>query len=285
MDNKLIAYYSSAMQRVTKQISEFDLNRDNLIHDSRTMITFLKEELTQLKQFLFTYTFENEMEEIDFFKCKKPAMLSWLIYFNKIYWIETNAPSFNEEIRRDYYLSQLQPLKEAFEKDAIFYQYYRSGATHCDTYYFLRGQSDVNIYTESFFFDYDISFSTFYDYKIACLLANEKLFTFLCNRLKSRITTHNAQEEINRLLGAKYQWTESIAALVQLIYALHVVGCINNGRTEIKELAALFSTVFNVDLGDFYHSFIALKNKKGNPTAFLDSLVRRLKEYMQRDED
>lgn len=101
MDNKLIAYYSSAMQRVTKQISEFDLNRDNLIHDSRTMITFLKEELTQLKQFLFTYTFENEMEEIDFFKCKKPAMLSWLIYFNKIYWIETNAPSFNEEIRRD----------------------------------------------------------------------------------------------------------------------------------------------------------------------------------------
>lgn len=281
MDNKLTAYYSSAMQRITKQISEFDLNRNELVHDSRTMITFLKEELFRLKQFISTYTFENEMEEIDFFKYKKPAMLSWLIYFSKIYWIETNAPSFSEDIRRDYYLSQLKPLKEAFDKEAIFYQYHRSGATHCDTYYFLRGQSDVNIYTESFFFDYDVSFSTFYDYKVACLFANERLFTFLCNRMKSRGITHDVQEEINRLLGTKYQWTESIAALVQLIYALHVVGCINNGRTEIKELAGLFSIIFNVDLGDFYHSFIALKNKKGSPTSFLDSLVRRLKEYMR----
>lgn len=285
MDNKLTAYYSSAMQRITKQISEFDLNRNELVHDSRTMITFLKEELFRLKQFISTYTFENEMEEIDFFKYKKPAMLSWLIYFSKIYWIETNAPSFSEDIRRDYYLSQLKPLKEAFDKEAIFYQYHRSGATHCDTYYFLRGQSDVNIYTESFFFDYDVSFSTFYDYKVACLFANERLFTFLCNRMKSHGITHDVQEEINRLLGTKYQWTESIAALVQLIYALHVVGCINNGRTEIKELAGLFSIIFNIDLGDFYHSFIALKNKKGSPTSFLDSLVRRLKEYMQREED
>lgn len=285
MDNKLTAYYSSAMQRITKQISEFDLNRNELVHDSRTMITFLKEELFRLKQFISTYTFENEMEEIDFFKYKKPAMLSWLIYFSKIYWIETNAPSFSEDIRRDYYLSQLHPLKEAFDKDAIFYQYHRSGATHCDTYYFVRGQSDVNIYTESFFFDYDVSFLHFYDYKVACLFANERLFTFLCNRMKSHGITHDVQEEINRLLGTKYQWTESIAALVQLIYALHVVGCINNGRTEIKELAGLFSIIFNVDLGDFYHSFIALKNKKGSPTSFLDSLVRRLKEYMQREED
>lgn len=38
-------------------------------------------------------------------------------------------------------------------------------------------------------------------------------------------------------------------------------------------------------MGDFYHAYLALKIKKKSPTAFLEKMMLKLREYMQREED
>lgn len=46
----------------------------------------------------------------------------------------------------------------------------------------------------------------------------------------------------------KFHWTGSIVELVEVIYALDELGCINNGQTDIKELAAFFSSQLGVKI-------------------------------------
>jgi len=77
-------------------------------------------------------------------------------------------------------------------------------------------------------------------------------------------------------------WTESKAALVELIYALHSSHSINDGRVDIKTIAELFETIFSIELGDVYHTFSEVRNRKIEQTKFIDllkdSLLSKMKE-------
>ncbi|MDM8161857.1 RteC domain-containing protein [Labilibaculum sp. K2S] len=80
----------------------------------------------------------------------------------------------------------------------------------------------------------------------------------------------------------RLKWTESKTAMVELIYALHSSQSINEGRVEIKKIAQVFESMFGVDLGDVYHIFSEVRNRKIEQTKFLDllkdSLLNKMKE-------
>lgn len=283
MKKELSTYFDSMMNRINAQIATIDLS-SNTISDLRQMIYFLKTELSMLKGFVISYTFNDTEEEIDFFKNKKPIVLGYLIFYNQVYRIESDRPFFGDTIR-SYYLEEIERLKTELKKDASFYRYFRSGLTHYDELYFTRGQDDVNMFTETFFFETDTGFSTYYDYKVAVIIGYEMLFKYLLDKINDTGNREKREKELYRIIKSHYTWTDTKAAIVELIYGLFVVGCINNGKTEISELAHIFSLIFNIDLGDFYHTYLALKTKKKSPTAFLERMVRRLREYMQREEE
>lgn len=54
---------------------------------------------------------------------------------------------------------------------------------------------------------------------------------------------------------------------------------INNGNVSIKEVVAYIEIVFNIDLGDYYHTFRELR-RRANRTAFLDKLTKFLNDRM-----
>ena len=72
------------------------------------------------------------------------------------------------------------------------------------------------------------------------------------------------------------RWTGTKRALVELIYALDACGCLNKGTVDIKEIVAYFEYVFDIDLGDFYHTYMELKAKTKDRTGFLSTLKDRL---------
>jgi len=80
----------------------------------------------------------------------------------------------------------------------------------------------------------------------------------------------------------RLKWTESKTALVELIYALHSSQSINEGRVEIRKVAQIFENIFDVDLGDVYHTFSEIRSRKIEQTKFLDhikdSLLSKMKE-------
>lgn len=47
-------------------------------------------------------------------------------------------------------------------------------------------------------------------------------------------------------MKVSYQWTGSVVELVELMYSLDEVKCINNGEITIKELTAFFGMLFEI---------------------------------------
>ncbi|AZI22545.1 hypothetical protein EIH07_05540 [Chryseobacterium taklimakanense] len=63
---------------------------------------------------------------------------------------------------------------------------------------------------------------------------------------------HDTNEKIN-LPKVKLNWTDSKAAIIELIYALYYRGTFNNGQADIKEIAKYFMLILKSN--KFAHIF------------------------------
>lgn len=82
------------------------------------------------------------------------------------------------------------------------------------------------------------------------------------------------------------QWTGNAIDLVELIYGIYEMGCINNGEMPLKQLAPLLYRIFGVEAKDCYRFYIDIKRRKNESrTYFLDKMQEKLNEKMLRDEE
>ena len=95
-------------------------------------------------------------------------------------------------------------------------------------------------------------------------------------------TTTNTTEKPASIL----QWTGNAIDLVELIYGINEMGCINNGEMPLKQLAPLLYKIFGVEAKDCYRFYIDIKRRKNESrTYFLDRMQEKLNEKMLRDEE
>ena len=82
------------------------------------------------------------------------------------------------------------------------------------------------------------------------------------------------------------QWTGNTLDLVELIYGLSEMGCIDNGETPLKVLAPALYEFFGLDTKECYRYYSAIKLRK-NPsrTYFIDKKQKKLNEKIRRDEE
>ena len=245
------------------------------------MVHRLQTVLNDLREKIQTYVFPSKEDEILFFKTQKPEILARLFY--KIYKIETQCPNGSDEVIRNYINRELDNLTYFFNRNLDFYQYYRSGSTVYDEYYFVRGKADLRLCTDSAQFDKDPNFSTGYDYKVAKIIANEMLRIYLNKRLQKLVNDNQIEDNLQRCLKYPLRFTGKKVFLIELGYSLVSSGDINNGNVEIKEMMNFLSTIFNIDLGDYYASYIAMKERKDR-TAYLHCLIENLIKRMNEDD-
>ncbi|HJF99213.1 MAG TPA: RteC domain-containing protein [Bacteroides clarus] len=273
---------NNMLAEIEVDISEIDLYGYDIIETSLSMVHRLQELLNDLKAKLQTYSFPAKENEITFFKTQKPEILGRLLFFYKIYRIETQCPNGSNDVIRNYISKELDNLTYFFNRNLDFYQYYRSHSTLYDEYYFVRGKSDLRLCTDSAQFDKDPNFSTGYDYKVAKIIANEMLRIYLNKRLVKLETNTQVEDNLQKCLKYPFRFTGKKVFLIELGYSLVSSGDINNGNVEIKEMMNFLGTVFQVELGDYYAAYIAMKERKKDRTAYLsrlqDSLVKRMDE-------
>ncbi len=195
------------------------------------------------------------------------------MYYNKIFQIESKFPNGSDEVITNYLNNELDSLTYFFNKNLDFYQYYLSKSTIYDQYYFVHGKTDIRIGCDSSHFNSDPNFSTVCDYKVAKILANEMLRIYINKRLQS-IGKENDLYYVKVLYSkSPLKFTGRKISLVKLGYALANSGDINNGRVEIKEMMDFLGAIFNVDLGDYYRTYIAIKDRKKDRTVYLNKLI------------
>lgn len=103
-------YISQLVQQVDDTLANFEICECNIINDSLEIVYYLYDILLNLRGKINEYKFNNKEDEIFFFKVQKPELLGRLIYFYKIYLIETQCPTGSNEVVKNYLNQELDSL-------------------------------------------------------------------------------------------------------------------------------------------------------------------------------
>ncbi len=283
---ELEAYFNKMMKEISIETESIDIDTcDISIEESITMVEFLKKNLSDLRDFFLSKESIGLQEEIVFFKEMKPEILGLLLYFNKIHNIELRRPTGSNSTQMEYYENELRSITFFFERHLDFYQYYRSKSTYLDEYYFVRGKACPKLCADSTQYIRDPLFSTVYDFKIAKIISNEMLRIYLNKKLQYLEKYTEIVNGCKPSVKTCNKWTGAKSALTELGYSIHAAGVVNNGNADIRDIMDGLQNLFGIELGDYYRTYIALKNRKKDRTAFLKHLIDSIERRMDEEFD
>lgn len=263
------------------QLDELENGNGDILFKAESGIAQVEKYLKKLQLQISKNSFPSLKDEIYFFKHIKPQFFSKLIYYGRLFHIESKRPRGSNAAQIKYLKTQIKKLQIFFNDNLEFYNYYRRGAISLDEQYFVRGKRDLRLPLESFHFLIDVRFSTCQDGTVAIIMAYDMLIVYLQGEID--ILTINMDDLNTKPMErpSKLFWTGSKTDLIELIYALHSSNTINSGTVDIKELASHFEHFYNIDLGNYYHTFIEIRSRKTGRTKFLDKLIEMLKQRME----
>ncbi len=277
--------YKEILRKLEVELDILETETEDILVKAEKGIKLTKLALKDIRDLVTVCEFKTVKSEITFFKKTKPRLFSKLIYYVKLFNIESKRPRSSSKSQIKYFNKHIDRLQNYFNDNLEFYQYYRRNAISLDEQYFLRGKADIRLYSDTFHFFTDEQFSTSHDSTVATILAYDMLIVHLKSEIDI-LEKSNGVDAINQPFRKKSKlfWTGNKTDLIELIYALHSCGVINSGTAGIKELAVAAERLFNVNLGNYYHTFVDIRSRKSNNTKFIDILKEALlKRYQESD--
>jgi hypothetical protein len=273
--------YQKLLSEFEGQLEALESGNGDILYKAERGIALVEKCIRKLQKQIVGQDFETQADEIYFFKHVKPQIFSKLIYYIRLFSIESKRPRGKDVAQVKYLQQQIDKLQTFFNENLEFYNYYRRGAMSMDEQYFVRGNRDLRMPLESFHFLIDDQFSTCQDGTVATIMAYDMLIVYLRKEVDDlnnnmEPTKNTAMEKPSKLF-----WTGSKTDLIELLYALHTSKSINGGTVDIKEMASHFEYFYNVDLGNYYHTFIDIRSRKSSRTRFLDRLIEMLNQRME----
>ena len=262
-------FTSNLEREVDKKIRKIMDADATIIKKSFEASSVLAEAFNQLRDFITNYSFKSMAEEIDFFKNIKPRIFHKLLYFRKIYNIEMNRP-LGIDAQRSYLIDEMNAISRYNEKRSDFIRYYRSNLTSQDELYYLRGRTDLTLYLESSYYERDPMFSTNCDFKLARVMAHEKLIEYITEELK--FLDIKQSNELNPYV--RLTWNGSKTELTELIFALHSKQSF--GNIPLTQLYNYIQMVFNIELDKNFSRTFSDMRIRNSQTPFLDRLKSAL---------
>lgn len=260
------------------------INQNNLTNFSNVErgIKISRKYLQELRVIVRDNKFQTIEDEINFFKKQKPFIYSRLKFYAKAYNYLLEKPAGSNKVQRNFIDAQLKKLQDNYKKNLDFVKYYREKDTTLDHYYFVRGNDNLSLVSDTSHFYTDGEFSTSHDNSMAKIMAYDLLVNFYNQELVKLGAAHKKDKNIYR--NIKLEWTASKTDLIEIIYALQATGAIRDGKAGIKEMATACEQLFNIDLGNYYKTYIEIKARKTERTNFINKLKKHLEKKMT-DED
>lgn len=271
-DEHLIHTLTIRLQHIEKEEADLKKRLDKCINACW-------ETLLLLRQQVLAHPFPDQAAEIHFFKKVKPVVLSRHIYYQLVHRLHLDLCEGSTQLITGKLQERLQEIDRFFEENKVYYQYYRNDDTHHDELYFVRGKYDWKRCPHAC--DIGDDFTTSFDVKLAELMAYELLARYVEGLLNPKQDmAQSVPSVVSRL-----QCTASTANIVELGYALHLTGFFNQGKTTVKEIMTFLSETLGVDLQQYYHSFLQIRERKANVTKYLDELKANLLRYIEKERE
>jgi len=277
----MIEYITNLKKEVDARIEQIESAEDNILKRSLAASQVLAEAFNLLKMFILTYTFKNEEEEILFFKDIKPKFCYRLIYYRKIFNIEMNRPLAGIDAQKEYLNKELNSINQYTIKRLDFIRYCRSGSTHLDSLYFLRGKMYTEQYLETFYYELDPIFSTNCDFKVAKILANDMLSVYLMQEVEL-LDNNTSKLSPSSFPPIKLTWKGTKTELMEQLYSWDSMGSF--GDIPLTQLSDYVQNVFNIQLDNNLSRAFSDMKIRTIPTPFLDKLKNALLRRMGRNQ-
>jgi len=271
------------LQKLFSDLKDIKSQNIEIISQSNLSIVACRQVLSQMSQVISTTCFIQEKDEITFFKKIKAQPLSQLIYFSEIRSIEIQYPKASLTDQKQYLEYKIRKANKFFNYNIEFIQYVSDKKVHYDALYFTRKNYNTLNITDTKNYYRAPEFSTSHDILLAKVKAFNLLISYLQNRLHNLLNPNAPIQDIHK--KSRLKWTSSKVALTELIYALHSSGAINSGAVDLRELATVAERIFNVELGDYYRTYLEIKMRKSGRTKFIDRLKDSLEERIEKSED
>ncbi len=274
----MLEYISKLRKETDEDIERIESSDSNILKKSLEASHILAEAFDRLKSFILSYQFRDEDEEIIFFKEIKPKLCYRLIYYRKLYNIEMNRPAGVDK-QKEYLSEELNEINKYNIKRLDFIRYYRSGATHLDSLYFLRGKTDTEQYLETFYYELDPDFSTNCDFKVAKILSNDMLLAYLMQEIE-RLNNNGILAFPSGFPSIKLTWKGTKTELMEQLYSWDSDSTF--GDVPLTQLSDYIQNVFNIQLDKNLSRAFSDMKIRNIPTPFLDKLKEALLKRMQR---
>ena len=231
--------------------------------------------------------FKNREEEIKFFKKQKPFIYGNLKFYIKLYKYLLLRPKGSDKSKKIFIEQEIHKLQTYYTQNIDFLRYYRQNSTSLDEFYFLRGNDNIGLISETSHFYTDAEFSTSHDNAVAKIIAYDLLLAYYLDELnKLEHQKRNIDNPVKRSFKRlDFGWTANKIDLIELIYALQASGAIKGGKAGIKDMAMACEQIFDLDLGNYYRKFLEIRARKIEPTKFLDRMKSSLLKRMQDADD
>lgn len=253
------------------------------ISAANKIIDRINEIIEEMFNWLRNFTFEKIESEIYFFKYQKPRIISKLIYYSQLIEIESNLPS-GKVAKKKYCSNKIQFYNLLNQKNLGFFQYYRSKKSNHDEKFFVRKTIDKKVYFfDNYMIHYDNHLNTTYDFNMAQIIAYDLIIIYLEELLEN--LNNKAKNSITNIQSS-LKWTGNKIDLIELVYALHHSKSINQGKSDIKEVASKIGQFLNIEIEEnIYRNYIDIKNRKTDKTKFLNILSQNLSDFIEMGEN
>lgn len=274
-------YTSDLLASMHIQLQKVALNAENNLQLAEHSFHVVESCIEQLKEYILSNGFKSIEQEISFFKEIKPLFQKELVYFFEVFAIESDKPQVSIEKQKSYYNQCLNSIDLYFDRNQKFYNYCRANKAYLDEIFFLRQSPGTEEWPINKH-DFDSRFSTPYSMTLSTLQAYERLREFL----QIAIATEGspilqAAEKKKRNVA----WTDSKAALIELLYAIHSRGSVNFGNISVKQLVTDAEDFFNINLGNVYTSLLTMGIRKKGRTPYLHSLIQSLENRLDEKDE
>ena len=144
--------YQKLLSEFEGQLETLESGNGDILFKAEKGIALVEKCIRKLQKEIEGKTFETQSDEIYFFKHVKPQIFSKLIYYVRLFSIESKRPRGKDMAQVKYLQQQIDKLQTFFNDNLEFYNYYRRGAMSLDEQYFVRGNRDLRLPLESFTF-------------------------------------------------------------------------------------------------------------------------------------
>ncbi|MBZ9632216.1 RteC domain-containing protein [Salegentibacter sp. LM13S] len=256
-----------------KEISKIEESSPSRLIAFNRIIKYSREVLETYRNNIRVLKFKSISEEVQFFKEEKQIPLSQLIYYTNLRALELESTS-SIKFRMKYLSRKIKKINKFFQRNREFQLYIDLEQTNMDKFYFTRKfQNEVAHYDTSLYWDPE--FNTSHDILLAYLRAYKRLLPLLQRQME--LLDQPQSEFISK---HDLHWTASKVDLIELIYALHFSGAINNGAGNIIDIVSLFEEIFSQKFDNSYKKFSEIKGRKGRRTKFLDLITWHLEQKL-----